>query len=163
MIVADAAPTHRMAPREYLEWERTQLVKHEYHLGEVYAMAGGSPRHNFLSSAVGAELRAAMRGKRCHLLSPGQRISAWEGEHYVYSDAVVVCDGMRLEEGTTDVLANPSVIVEVLCPSTETYDSGAKWEAYQRLASLVDYLLDCAGDGSRRALPARGGRIGAIA
>lgn len=45
-----------MSVARYLEWERAQPVKHEYHLGEVFAMASGGPRHNFLSSAVGAEL-----------------------------------------------------------------------------------------------------------
>jgi Uma2 family endonuclease len=130
-----------MSAAEYLEWERKQTAKHEYHLGEVFAMAGGSPRHNFLSNAVGAELRAAVRGKHCHVLSPDQRISAKQGERYVYADAVVACGGVRLEPGTSDILANPSVIVEVLSPSTEAYDRGDKWEAYQRLASVTDYLL----------------------
>ncbi|WP_437967402.1 Uma2 family endonuclease [Sorangium sp. So ce260] len=130
-----------MSAAEYLEWERGQVAKHEYHLGEVFAMAGGSPRHNVLSNAVGAELRAAVRGKPCHVLSPDQRISAKQGERYVYADAVVACGGVRMEPGTSDVLANPSVVVEVLSPSTEAYDRGEKWAAYQRIPSLTDYLL----------------------
>jgi Uma2 family endonuclease len=136
-----AATTQRMSAPEYLEWERQQTEKHEFHRGEVFAMAGGSLRHNFLSSAVSAELRGALRGKPCVVLSSDQRIAAEPGERYVYADAVVVCGGLRTEPGTHDVLANPSVIVEVLSPSTEAYDRGQKWEAYQRLASLTDYLL----------------------
>lgn len=139
--MGEAATTGRMSAAEYLEWERGQPAKHEFHLGEVFAMAGGSPRHNFLSAAAGAELRGAVRGKRCHVLSPDQRISARQGERYVYADAVVVCGGVQLEPGTSDVLANPSIVVEVLSPSTETYDRGKKWEAYQRLESLTDYVL----------------------
>jgi Uma2 family endonuclease len=139
--MGDVATTQRMSAAEYLEWERKQTAKHEFHLGEVFAMAGGSPRHNFLSNAVGAELRAAVRGKHCHVLSPDQRISAKQGERYVYADAVAACGGVRMEPGTIDVLANPSVVVEVLSPSTETYDRGKKWEQYQRLVSLTDYLL----------------------
>lgn len=139
--MGDAATSRHMTAAEYLEWERAQTSRHEYHLGEVFAMAGGSPRHNFLSAAMGAELRAAVRGKRCHVLSPDQRISAKEGERYVYADTVVACGGLRMEPGTTDVLANPTIVVEVLSRSTEMYDRGAKWEAYQRLPSLTDYLL----------------------
>ncbi|WP_437577098.1 Uma2 family endonuclease [Sorangium sp. So ce887] len=139
--MGDAATTRRMSAAEYLEWEREQGAKHEYHLGEVFAMAGGSPRHNVLSNAVGAELRAAVRGKPCHVLSPDQRISAKQGERYVYADSVVACGGVRMEPGTSDVLANPSVVVEVLSPSTEAYDRGEKWAAYQRIPSLTDYLL----------------------
>jgi Uma2 family endonuclease len=139
--MGDAAATEPMSAAEYLAWERRQPAKHEYHRGEIFAMAGGSLRHNFLAGAVGAELRAALRGKGCHALSSDQRISAKQGERYVYADAVVVCGGAQTEPGTSDVLANPSVIVEVLSPSTEAYDRGDKWEAYQRLASLTDYLL----------------------
>ncbi len=139
--MGDPATTQRMSAAQYLEWERQQLSRHEFHLGEVYAMAGGSPRHNFLSSAVGAELRAAVRPRGCHSFSPDQRISATESARYVYADAVATCGPLQLESGTTDVLANPSIVVEVLSPATQTYDRGEKWEAYQRIASLTDYLL----------------------
>ncbi len=125
----------------FLVWEREQPGKHELHRGEVFAMAGGSPRHNLLSSAMGAELRAATRGAGCHVLSSDQRIAASPGERYFYADAVVVCGGVQTEPGTADVLANPTIVVEVLSRSTEAYDRGDKWEAYQRLASLTDYLL----------------------
>jgi Uma2 family endonuclease len=136
-----AAPIARMSAADYLAWERLQSGKHEFHLGEVFAMAGGSPRHHLLSTAVGAELRTAMRGMGCHVLSSDQRISAKQGERCVYADSVVACGGTKMEPGTTDVLANPSVIVEVLSRGTEPYDRGEKWEAYQRLASLTDYML----------------------
>src|SRR6185503_13063042 len=111
--MAQAAIAAQMSAAEYLAWERAQPEKHEYHLGEVFAMAGGSPRHNFLSNAVGAELRAAVRGKRCHVLSSDQRISAKQGERYIYADAVVVCGGMQTEPGASDVLSNPSIVAEV--------------------------------------------------
>lgn len=139
--MGDAATIAQMSPADYLAWERTQPTKHEFHLGEVFAMAGGSPRHNFLSGAMIAELRAALRGKSCHVLTSDQRIAAEQDRRYVYADAVVVCGQMKTEPGTSDVLANPRVIVEVLSRSTETYDRGEKWEAYQRLPSLTDYLL----------------------
>jgi Uma2 family endonuclease len=139
--MGQAAAIQGMSAGEYLAWERDQRDKHEYHLGEVFAMAGGSPRHNFLSGAVIAELRTALRGKGCYPLTSDQRISARQGERYVYADAVAVCGAARMEPGTSDVLANPSVIVEVLSRSTEAYDRGDKWEAYQRLPSLTDYLL----------------------
>jgi Uma2 family endonuclease len=139
--MADAAATQPMGVAEYLEWERHQPAKHEFYRGDVFAMAGGSARHNFLSIAAAAELRASVRGKGCHTLSSDQRIPASKGEHYVYADVVVVCGGLQMEPGTRDILANPSVIVEVLSPSAETYDRGEKWEAYQGLPSLTDYLL----------------------
>jgi len=139
--VGEAAGTERMTAAEFLAWEREQDAKHEFHRGEVFLMAGGSPRHNYLSAAVTAELRAAVRGGDCRVLSSDQRIAASPGERYVYADAVVVCGAVELEAAGGDVLANPSVVVEVLSPSTERFDRGGKWEAYQRRSSLTDYLL----------------------
>jgi Uma2 family endonuclease len=129
-----------MSAKEYLEWERVQPGKHELHDGEVYARAGGSPRHNLLSSAVAAELRASTRALGCHTLSSDQRI-ALPQERYVYADAVVVCGKLETQPGANDVLTNSNVIVEVLSPSTESHDRGMKWTAYQRVASLTDYLM----------------------
>jgi Uma2 family endonuclease len=70
-----------------------------------------------------------------------QRVGFGAGERYVYPDASVVCGEMRLEPGTSDVLTNPCLILEVLSASTEAYDRGLKWEGYQRMPSLTDYLL----------------------
>ena len=140
-VLPDVAPRPRMTRADYLEWEPRQSTKHELYRGEVFAMAGGSPRHNLLAAAMMGELRAALTSNPCHVLSSDQRIAARDGEHYVYSDAVVVCGNVRTEAGTRDVLSNPGVVVEVLSPSTESYDRGDKWQAYRQLASLSDYLL----------------------
>ncbi|WP_437717020.1 Uma2 family endonuclease [Sorangium sp. So ce448] len=139
--MGDPAAMRNMSAAEYLAWERSQPAKHEYHLGEVFATAGGSPRHNLLSGAMIAELRAAVRGKGYHVLTSDQWISAEQGQHYVYADSVVVCGPMDTEPGTSDVLTNPCILVEVLSQSTEPYDRGKKWAAYQRLVSLTDYVL----------------------
>ncbi len=104
-------------------------------------MAGGSPRHNALTAAITIELGVALRGGKCRVLSADQRIAARLNEHYVYADASVVCGALELMVGTTDVLANPSVVVEVLSKRTEAYDRGLKWESYRELPSVTDYLL----------------------
>lgn len=130
-----------MSAADYLAWERAQPQKHELHLGEVFATPGAGHRHNFLAGAMLAELRAALRGKGCVVLSSDQRIATEQGKRYVYADTVAVCGAVKTEPGTTDVLANPRIVVEVLSRSTEAYDRGEKWEAYQGLESLTDYLL----------------------
>jgi Uma2 family endonuclease len=135
-----AASPHRMTAAEYLAWERLQPGKHEYHGGQVFAMEGASMRHNFLAAAVASELRIATRAHGCGALSSDQRV-AMPGDHYVYPDAAVVCGEPQREPGTSDVLGNPRVVVEVLSRSTEAYDRGEKWEGYQSIPSLADYLL----------------------
>jgi Uma2 family endonuclease len=137
----DAATAQVMSAAEYLEWEREQADKHEFHHGEVFAMAGGSPRHALLTLSIGAELRAATREHGCRALSSDMRIAAEPLKRYVYPDVVLVCGSIQCEPNTNDVLVNPTAVVEVLSPSAEAYDRGPKWEAYQRLPSLTDYLL----------------------
>ena len=104
-------------------------------------MAGGSPRHNALSANATASLHASLRSKGCTVLSSDQKLGMGSGERCVYADVSVVCGPVELEASTTDVLSNPTVIVEVLSATTEQYDRGLKWEGYQRIASLTDYVL----------------------
>lgn len=128
-----------MSAEEYLAWERQQPTKHEFFHGEVFAMAGGSPRHNALCAACCAALTAALRARGCVVLTSDQRVTMSAQGRYVYPDLSVVCGPLEIE--SNDVLANPTVIVEVLSGSTEQYDRGLKWEGYQRLPSLADYVL----------------------
>jgi Uma2 family endonuclease len=125
---------------EFLAWEREQPARHEFFRGEVFAMAGGSPRHNALSSRLNAALRVAFGDRGCEVFSSDQRIG-FGGERYVYPDVTVVCGRIALEPGSTDVITNPILLVEVLSGSTEQYDRGLKWEGYQRVESLTDYVL----------------------
>jgi Uma2 family endonuclease len=128
----------RMTADEYLAWERDQPEKHEFFKGEVFAMAGASPRHNALCVNVAAILSAALRPRGCTTLSSDQRVGYEAHARYSYPDISVVCG--RLEVEHNDVL-NPQVLVEVLSGSTESYDRGSKWDGYQRIESLQDYVL----------------------
>lgn len=135
------AERSQLPAAEYFAWERLQPVRHEFFDGEVFAMAGGSLRHNALCSNVTAALHAAHRGRGCVVLSSDQRVGMSGGDRYVYPDVTVVCTAVLLVEGTRDVVANPTLLVEVVSSSTEQYDRGLKWEGYQRLDSLTDYVL----------------------
>ncbi len=125
---------------EYLAWEAAQHDRHEFHHGEVFAMAGGSPRHNWLVGNVLAAAKQALDGT-CFTFTPDQRVTFDEGRRYVYPDTTIVCGAVELQAGTGDVITNPTVLVEVLSATTEAYDRGLKWEGYQQLPSLTDYLL----------------------
>jgi Uma2 family endonuclease len=137
----DVAEKLTMSAAEYLAWEREQPGKHEYHLGEIFAMAGGKPRHNYLSGRAMVVFSLALMGKPCQAFPSDQSVAIANGERYVYPDLSIVCGGFRLQPGTTDVLENPMIIVEVLSASTEKFDRGDKWGAYQKIESLKDYLL----------------------
>lgn len=103
-------------------------------------MAGGNLRHNALCASLIEALRAQLRG-RCTALTSDQRVIAVQRERYAYPDVSVVCGPVTTEPGTSDVLANPTILVEVLSDTTEQYDRGLKWNGYQHIESLIDYVL----------------------
>jgi Uma2 family endonuclease len=139
--VTRIADRSQLTAPEYLAWEREQATKHEFFHGEVFAMSGGSFRHNALGARISSALQIALRGRGCFVLTSDQRVSLWNQQRCVYPDTTVVCGAAESQAGTNDVLVNPAVLVEVLSASTEPYDRGLKWEGYQRIASLTDYLL----------------------
>jgi Uma2 family endonuclease len=132
------AELSKLPPEDYLAWERQQVAKHEYFDGDVFAMAGGSPRHNRLIMTVGVALDPRLTACGCRVFSSDQRVRASD-RRYVYPDLTVVCGPLVVAH--EDVLTNPTMLVEVLSSSTEQYDRGLKWHGYQTLESLTDYIL----------------------
>jgi Uma2 family endonuclease len=124
----------------FLAWERNQPERHIYFRGQVFAMAGGSPRHSLLGSRIITEVGAFLRGKPCDVHASDLRLGV-DDQHFVYADAVVACRPLSLRPGTTDVVVNPRVVVEVLSKSTESYDRGAKQAGYLALPSVEHFVL----------------------
>jgi Uma2 family endonuclease len=136
------APTkRRFTIAEYLALEADSLEKHEYYHGEIFAMAGASIAHNEIAANILARLHALLRGKGCRAYGSDLRIRVKESNLYTYSDTLVVCGKIERDSEDKDSVTNPRVIFEVLSESTESYDRGKKWEFYQELDSLREYLL----------------------
>lgn len=129
-----------VSPEAFLSWERAQVERHVYFRGQVFAMAGGSPRHSLLGSRIITEVGAFLRGKPCDVHASDLRLGLSD-QHFVYADAVVACRPLSLRPGTSDVVLNPRVVVEVLSKSTESYDRGAKQAGYLSLPSLEHFML----------------------
>jgi Uma2 family endonuclease len=133
-------PKPRFTPEQYLALEREAETKSEYFDGEIFAMSGASRQHNLISVNVIAELRAQLKGRPCEVYGSDMRVKVDPTGLYTYPD-VVVCGEVRLEDEHLDTLLNPTVLIEVLSPTTEAYDRGKKFAHYRRLDSLTDYLL----------------------
>lgn len=131
----------RTTPAEYLDAERSSPEKHEYHDGEVFAMAGASEAHNLIVTNVLVALRAALGQRRCRVYPSDMRIKVPAVGLYTYADASAVCHRPEIEDEHGDTLLNPQVIVEVLSPSTEDYDRGTKFKNYRSIPSFRDYVL----------------------
>lgn len=127
---------------DYLTWERQQSTKHELIDNYVIDMTGASREHNLITTHIVTSLNIQLQGKPCEVYSSDMRVQVDERGTYTYPDIVVVCgDPQFTEETHVDTLTNPTVLIEVLSPSTELIDRSAKLAQYQKLPSLQSYLL----------------------
>jgi Uma2 family endonuclease len=141
-------PPARFTMAEYLTFERAAADRHEYLDGLIYAMAGESENHGRICVNLTASLVPQLRGSRCEVFSKDTKVLCGpyrahtrEGL-YAYPDLVVVCGAGQYHDQARDVLLNPTVLFEVLSPSTEAFDRGEKFDRYRRwLPSLQDYVL----------------------
>jgi Uma2 family endonuclease len=124
---------------EYFELERTSDGRHEYHNGEIFAMAGASFDHARIVQNISRSLGNLLEGKgSCEVVTSDVRVRISD-LRYVYPDVVVVCGTPDLDH--SDTLINPTIVFEVLSESTDDYDHHKKFEYYQRIPSLTDYIL----------------------
>jgi Uma2 family endonuclease len=127
--------------RDYVAHEAASNVKHEYLAGQIYAMAGGSPEHSALIASIAGQLTAQVRGGRCRVHMSDLRIQVLKTELTTYPDITVVCGPWERHPDDPNTVINPTLIVEVLSPSTEAYDRGEKLEHYKQIPSLEVCLL----------------------
>ena len=126
---------------EYLTLERSSEIRHEYLDGFVYAMAGESPTHSTICFNLAVTIGLQLRGGPCRGFSPNMKVRTGEKGLYAYPDLAVVCGEPLFHDEHSDVLINPSVIFEVLSPSTEACDRGEKFSRYRTIETLQDYVL----------------------
>jgi Uma2 family endonuclease len=135
---------------EYLARERASLDRHEYLDGHILAMAGESDAHGIISVNVVVSLGSQLKGTPCQARTKDTKVRSGpipmpgHGTRglFSYPDIVVICGGPEYHDAFRDVILNPTTIVEVLSPTTEALDRGAKFLGYQTYTpSLKDYLL----------------------
>lgn len=130
-----------VSPEDYLRLEREAEHKHEYIAGKIVAMAGAGYMHNLICMNLGGEIRNQLRGKSCSVVGSDQRLQIMSGSAFVYPDLTVVCGKPEFnEEKKPDTLLNPTLLVEVLSPSTSQYDRSEKFMLYRQVPSLRQYL-----------------------
>lgn len=137
-----AQPKHFLTPEEYLAIERESEERHEYFDGEMFLMSGASLEHVLINNNVSAELHAQLKNTNCRAFSNDLRVFIPRTGIYIYPDTIIVCGETQLvDDNNLDTLLNPTLIVEVLSPSTESYDRGGKFAHYQTIESLAEYVL----------------------
>jgi Uma2 family endonuclease len=130
--------TTRLTPQEYFDWEAQQPERYEYFDGQVYAMAGGSLPHSDIALNIAAALKSQLQG-RCKVRNSDAKVGLSEVGPFTYPDISVSCDDR--DRTAQQFIQHPSLIIEVLSPSTEAYDRGGKFRFYRQLESLQEYVL----------------------
>ncbi len=125
---------------EYLRIERAATFRSEFFRGEMFAMAGGSPKHSLIKMNLSGSLWSRLRGKPCAPYDSDLRIRCRTGL-YTYPDTSVICGELEFDDEQKDTVLNPTLIVEVLSKTTEAYDRGKKFDNYSTIPALREYVL----------------------
>lgn len=138
-----AAPRKRWTIQEYYRLENDASERHEFDDGEILAMSGGSATHALIMANVSAELHQRLRGRPCRPYSSDLRVRVAGHPRVVYPDVTVIRGKPETDpdDPAGHAVLNPRVVVEVMSPSTRTYDRTVKFDAYRRIESLQEYIL----------------------
>jgi Uma2 family endonuclease len=139
--MANDALAHRITYADYVLSEATSEVKHEWLDGEVFAMAGGNPEHAALAAAMQGVFSREHAGKPCRPFSSDLRVRVQATGLGTYPDITVVCNKLEVDPDDKNSVVNPTVLVEILSASTESYDRGKKFAHYKQIPSLAHYVL----------------------
>nr|WP_296749527.1 Uma2 family endonuclease [Thioalkalivibrio sp.] len=137
--MAEAAPRIRMTHEAFLRWEETQEIRHEFLEGEVFAVTGGTDRHNMVSGNIYMLLRQHLHGKPCRVFMADVQVRVEAADAAFYPDVMVTCAPEDAEDRR--VKRHPSLIVEALSPATASFDIGRKFTCYRQIESLREYVL----------------------
>ena len=134
-------PKHLLTPEEYLELERKAEYRSEYYGGEMFATSGASRRHSRLGFQLNILIGEHLRNRPCEGYTNDMRVLVESNGLYTYPDLTVACGEPRFADDTFDTLLNPTLIVEILSPTTEDFDRGKKSHWYRSIPSLQEYLI----------------------
>lgn len=134
-------PKPKLTEAEYLAIEEKAEFKSEFYRGDMFAMSGASLPHSRIKDNIARHLNNQWDVGPCFAVTSDLKVKVNRTGLYTYPGVVVVCGEPEYSAGRTDVILNPSVVVEVLSPSTEKYDRGVKFRQYQRVPSVQEILL----------------------
>ena len=137
--MGNAAARLRMTATDFLAWDATQTLRHEFVEGEVFAMAGAGEAHVTVALNVAMLLRQHLAGTPCRTFITDMKLRVEAVDAFFYPDVMVTCTAA--DAGDPLVKREPVLLVEVLSPATAAYDRGDKFAAYRKLPTLREYLL----------------------
>lgn len=147
---AEAYGKNKYTVQEYLRMEKAATERHEFYEGEIFqmqghgellAMSGAATRHNIIFSNLFISLGIALRGKPCMPFGPDMRLNIPENTLFTYPDISIYCNEPASIPEDEESVVNPTVLIEILSPSTREYDRGGKFKLYRDIPTLQEYIL----------------------
>jgi len=138
---AAAYGRRKYSVKDYLDIEDASDYKHEYFQGEIFAMSGAKLPHIFVEANIFKALSIGLDEKPCQPFVNDMRIYVEELETFFYPDISVVCGEPVTSNDDQQNVTNPTLIIEILSPSTKSYDQKEKFESYKHIASLREFIL----------------------
>lgn len=124
---------------EYLAQEASSDTRHEYVGGQIYAMTGGSLRHNVIAGNLFFALRQHLAGTPCRVYIGDVRLRVARENAYYYPDLMVICDGKIA--GNDLEVDDAKLVVEITSPSSEGIDRREERITYHKLPGLQEYVV----------------------
>ena len=141
---------NKFTVEEYLKLEKAATERHEYYQGEIFqmqghgellAMSGAANRHNMIFSNIFGEMCLQLKGKPCRPYGPDMRLNIPENTLFTYPDISIYCGEPESIPGDEESFIHPTVLIEILSPSTREYDRGGKFKWYRDIPTLQEYIL----------------------
>ena len=135
-------PIHTMTAQEFSAWELDEPERYEFFRGEVlrvFAEGGARREHVRVSGNCCAAIDQHLVGSPCQAFVADMKIRVEATGDMFYPDVLVTCDPRDLSASLE--MHHPKLIVEVLSPSTATFDRGDKFLTYRRIEALEEYAL----------------------
>lgn len=124
----------------YLQIDRASVERHELHEGTLITMQGVSIQHGRITSRIVGRLEPFLRGKPCEVLPGEIRLKTPGVDTFTYPDCMIICGKPETTDDKYDIVKNPSVVFEILSPSTQDIDLGRKFFYYLQIPSLKEYI-----------------------
>jgi Uma2 family endonuclease len=144
MEIKEPAPAYNRKVwtiEEYLEMEETSDEKHEYYQGEIFTMSGAKLPHNIVTRNLYGKLIQELKDKSCQPFGSDLRIHIPANTLFTYPDISIFCDDIKTLNDDEFNALNPTILIEVLSPSTKNYNRGDKFKLYRNIATLKEYVL----------------------
>jgi Uma2 family endonuclease len=128
-----------MSVEDYLVLNRTSKdTRYEYLEGDIQMLAGGSPDHSIIIANLTATIKGPLKGSQCRVYNSDVQLKLSE-KRYVFPDITISCD--ERDRNQKETIRYPSVVVEVLSPTTEATDRGKKAAYYRACPTIQEYVM----------------------